>query len=100
MTVAVAVAETLLRAAAGRSLRWVTAFPFDPTSAGAQRLARDWVPHLERWEMRVPDGHMFTEGDGTVIEAGGPVVVGATEGPRLVQHGYELVRIHQLRPGG
>ena len=75
-------------------------FPFDPMSAGARRLARDWLPYLERWEMRVPEGHMFTEGDGTVIEAGGRIEVGAPEGPLLVNRGYQLVSIRQLRSGG
>jgi hypothetical protein len=43
------------------------AVPFDPSSPGARRLARDSVPHLERWEMRVPDNHTFMEGDGSMI---------------------------------
>jgi hypothetical protein len=62
-------------------------------------LARDWVPHLERWEMRVPAGHFFTEGDGNVIDAGGTIEVGAPEGEELVQHGYELVSVRRLRCG-
>lgn len=54
---------------------------------------------MQRWEMRVPDGHRFTDGDGTVTEAGGMIEVGAPDGPQLVQCGYELVSICQLRPG-
>ena len=83
----------------GRSLVLVTAFSFDPTSAGARRLARDWVPHLERWEMRVPSGHFFIEGHGSMIEAGRMIEVGAPEGRQLVQHGFELVSVRRVRAG-
>jgi hypothetical protein len=43
------------------------ATPFDPSSPGARRLARDWVPDLERWEMRVPNGHVFTDGGALIL---------------------------------
>jgi hypothetical protein len=77
----------------------VTAVPFDPTSPGARRLARDWVPELERWEMRVPDGHVFIEGNGSVIQAGETNGVGAPIGRQLVERGYELVGVHRMRRG-
>ena len=78
----------------------MTAFSFDPTSAGARRLARDWMPYLERWEIRVPDGHFFAEGAGTVIAAGRTLEVEAPEGRQLVRWGYELVSVRQERPRG
>jgi hypothetical protein len=65
--------------------------PFDPSSPGARRLAGDWVPHLERWEMRVPDSHTFMQGDGSLIWTGETVEVGAPHGRELVERGYELV---------
>jgi hypothetical protein len=77
----------------------VASVPFDPTSAGARRLAREYVPFLERWEMRVPDGHFFTEGDGDVIEAGRTIDVGAPEGQELLQRGYELVSVRHSGAG-
>jgi hypothetical protein len=49
--------------------------------------------------MGVPVSHVFTEGNGNVIEAGGTIEVGAPEGQRLVERGYELVSIRQIRPG-
>jgi hypothetical protein len=82
---------------ARRSFWIVTDVPFDPRSPGARRLARDWVPHLERWEMRVPDGHFYTEGDGSTIPAGQTVDVGAPHGQQLREHGYEFVSVHQMR---
>lgn len=77
----------------------MTSFSFDPASVGARRLARDCVPHLERWEMRVPKGHFFTEGDGNVLEAARTIEVGAPEGKQLVERSYELVSIRQVRRG-
>ncbi len=49
--------------------------------------------------MRVPDGRFFTEGNGDVIEAGRTIEVGGPEGQKLVEHGYELVSIRQIRAG-
>jgi hypothetical protein len=69
----------------------VTADPFDAGSTGARRLARDWVPHLERWEMRVPDGHTFIEDDGRIIRSGQTIEVAARRGRQLVDRGYDLV---------
>lgn len=77
----------------------MTDFWFDPASPGARRLARQWVPCLERWEVRVPDGHFFVEGDGEVVKGGGTMEVGAPAGEQLVQHGYELVSVRRVRPG-
>jgi hypothetical protein len=81
-----------------RNLRRVSTRPFDPASRGARRLARDWLAHLERWEMRVPIGHIFTEGDGTMIESGRRIEVSASEGEQLVECGYKLIRIRRARP--
>lgn len=74
-------------------------FAFDPSSSGARRLALDWLPYLERWEMRVPDGRSFIEGDGRVIGAGRTIEVGAPEGQQLVGCGYVLVSVRQMRAG-
>lgn len=79
-----------------RSLVRVERLPFDPESPGARRLARDWLPELERWEMRVPTGHVFHEGEGDV-RAGQMMEVGAPAGKQLLEHGYELVSIRRLR---
>lgn len=83
----------------GRSLVGVTALAFDPHSPGARRLARDWVPELERWEMRVPGGHFFQLADEDVVEAGQTIEIGAPEGALLLEHGYELVGIRRMRRG-
>ena len=81
---------------AARRLVLVTAWPFDPESPGARRLARDWLPELERWEMRVPSGHVFHEAQGDVT-AGETMEVGAPAGKQLLEYGYELMGIRRLR---
>ena len=77
----------------------MTNVPFDYGSPGARRLARDWVPHLERWQMRVPEDHLFVEGDGHMIRAGQTIEVGAPHGQQLVHRGYELVSTHRTHRG-
>jgi hypothetical protein len=73
--------------------------PFDPESQGAKRLARDWLPELERWEMRVPDGHLFHLADEDIAMAGQTMEVGAPAGKLLLERGYELVGVRRLRRG-
>jgi hypothetical protein len=53
---------------------------------------------LERWEMRVPEGHVFAEGQGHMIRPGQTINVGAPHGQQLVARGYELVSKHRTRP--
>ena len=76
----------------------VTALPFDPRSPGARRLARTWLPELDRWEMRVPSGHVFHVAD-EGVGAGHMLEVGAPAGKQLLERGYELVGIRRLRRG-
>jgi hypothetical protein len=54
---------------------------------------------LERWEMRVPAGHVFHLAAEDVW-AGQTMEVGAPAGKQLLEHGYELVGIRRLRRGG
>jgi hypothetical protein len=90
----------LLRPDAGeRRLVTVTALPFDPDSPGARRLARTWLPELERWEMRVPGGHFFRLDKDQVVEAGQTIAVGAPAGKLLRERGYELVGITRMHRG-
>jgi len=60
---------------------------FDSQSPGAQRLARNWLPHLERWEVRIRPGHIFVEPAGSVVEAGQTMEVAAPQGRQLVERG-------------
>jgi hypothetical protein len=48
---------------------------FDPRRLGAQKLARDWLPHLDRWEVRICSGHFLVAPDETVARAGDTVEV-------------------------
>jgi hypothetical protein len=80
-----------------RNLRVVATFAFDPTSAAARRLARNYLPHLERWDMRVPAGHIFIEDSATLLKPGRRVEVGAPQGRQLAERGYELVSIRRVR---
>jgi hypothetical protein len=73
--------------------------PFDPESPGARRLARDWLPELERWEMQVPGGHFFRLDEDHVVGAGQMMEVGAPAGKLLRERGYELVGIRRMRQG-
>jgi hypothetical protein len=50
--------------------------------------------------MRLSDGRFLAEGDGTVIEARRVLDVWVPDGRLLVQHGYEMVFIRRVRPGG
>lgn len=60
---------------------------FDPRSLGAQKLARDWLPHLERWEVCIRAGHLFVEPDGTMVRAGETLEIPAPHGQRMVDRG-------------
>ena len=75
------VVSTAFAGGCWRASAWgVTALPFDPDSQGAKHLARDWLPELERWEMRVPDGHLFHWADEDIAIAGQTMEVGAPAG--------------------
>lgn len=81
-----------------RSLVRATALPFDPESPGARRLAPDWLPELEGWEMQIPSAHVFHL-PGEDVGAGQTLEVGAPAGEQLLKHGYKLVGIRRLRRG-
>jgi hypothetical protein len=73
------------------------ALSFDPKSPGARRLARTWVPHLERWELRMTNNRRFIDDDGRVIEPGQTVEVGGPHGRELVERGSaELVGVRLM----
>jgi hypothetical protein len=70
---------------------------FDPNSPGARKLARDWLPHLERWEVRIAPGRSFVEPDGTVIRAGETMDVPAPLGRQAIDQGTaELIRRYRI----
>jgi hypothetical protein len=72
------------------------AISFDPRSPGAQRLARDWLPELERWALRVPDGHMHFEEDGTMTSPGAVIDVSGPRGRELAARGYEVLSVKRI----
>jgi hypothetical protein len=50
--------------------------------------------------MTVPVGHFYTEPDGTLVEPGHRVEVGAPFGRQLAEHGYDLVSVRHVPPRG
>jgi hypothetical protein len=69
---------------------------FDPQSPGARQLARTWLPHLERWQIRHVDGSLLT--DHGVIQAGEIFEVPGPHGRRLVEGGSaELISRRRIR---
>jgi len=66
---------------------------FDPDRRGARRLARTWLPQLERWRIRLNTD--YVQGD-HVVEAGDMIEVEAPRGLQLVERGAgELVGIRR-----
>jgi hypothetical protein len=70
---------------------------FDPDSPGAQLLARTWLPHLERWEVRLLTGS-FLNSDSTPVAAGEVIEVPGHRGQMMVQSGSaELIQRRRVR---
>ena len=75
------------------NLRRMARLAFDPHSRGARRLARTWLPQLERWRIRLNTD--YVQGD-HLVEAGDMIEVEAPRGRRLVERGAgELVGIRR-----
>jgi hypothetical protein len=62
----------------------------------ARGAAVDWAPELERWEMRVPAGHHFREGDGRVVRAGQTMEVGLLVAGSCSKVATSPVRIRRI----
>lgn len=70
---------------------------FDPTSRGARRLALTWLPQLERWVVKINDGHFYRSDSDAVVEAGETVEVSGPHGQQLVADGAaELVSVRRV----
>ena len=64
---------------------------FHPDTPGARRLARTWLPQLERWKVRGLHG-VHLRNDGNVVAPGDTMDVSADRGRELVQLGtVELI---------
>jgi len=75
------------------NLRRMARLAFDPDRRGARRLARTWLPQLERWRIRLNTD--YVQGD-HVVEAGDMIEVEAPRGLQLVERGAgELVGIRR-----
>ena len=72
------------------------AISFDPRSPGARRLARDWLPNLERWELRVPEGRLHFHDDGTMADPGAVIEVSGPHGRELAARGYEVLSVKRV----
>jgi hypothetical protein len=59
---------------------------FDPESAGAQHLARTWLPLLELWQVRMLRGPII-QTDGRVVHERDVIEVPSHYGRQLVEDG-------------
>jgi hypothetical protein len=60
---------------------------FDPDSRGARLLAQTWAGQLERWTVRIADGHIYC-GDGEyLVPAGQTVEVSSSRARQMIENG-------------